>query len=140
MMERTTGQRDEVARREAFGLAGKCVWIFLVCNVTVLVSVVVLTFLGQGASTFMWARSAILAVASPFLLWLARRAAAGSRAAVGRLRVVSTVLPVAVVVVDFLPGVAPAWYGVIQGIGALALIPAAVIAWRGGRHPTTAQD
>lgn len=134
MVEQLSGAQDRVALREAFELARKCIWIFLVCNAIALASVVIVTFLGEGTSMFMWVRALILVAVSPFLLWVARRAGAGSVGMVGRLRVVSTVLPVAVIVIDFLPGIAPVWYGVIQGLGALALIPVAVISWRWARR------
>ncbi|MFD5089758.1 hypothetical protein ACFWMR_04105 [Amycolatopsis thailandensis] len=124
--------------REEFELARKCIWIFLVFNTIALASVVGVTLLGEGASTFMWVRALILVAVSPFLLWVARSAGAGSAGMVGRLRVVSTVLPVAVVVVDFIPGIAPVWYGVIQGLGALALIPVAVVSRRWARRLSAA--
>lgn len=135
MAERTISERGKTERREAFQLASKCVWLFLVCNVIVLGSVVAVMFIGESPSTFMWVRAVILVAASPLLLWMARRAGEGATSMVARLRVVSTVLPIAVIVIDFIPGVAPLWYGVLQGIGALALIPVAVVTWQWNRHP-----
>ena len=134
MVKQVVDEQFRVARREAFELASKCIWIFAVFNAIVLVCVAGVALVGDGASTFMWVRAVILVLASPFLLWMARRAGAGSDGMVGRVRVVSAVLPIAVIVVDFIPGVAPVWYGVLQGIGALSLIPVASISWRWARR------
>lgn len=134
MVKQSIGARDPLALRDDFELAWKCVGIFAACNAIALASVVGVAALGEGASTFMWVRAIILVAASPLLLWIVRRAGSGSVAMVERMRLVSTVLPVAVIVVDVLPGVAPAWYGVIQGLGALALVPVAAISWRWTRR------
>lgn len=134
MIERASVERERAERREAFSSARKWVWLFLVCNAVALGSVVLVALLAGPPSAFMWVRAVILVAASPFLLWMARRAGESSVSAVARLRTVSTVLPIAVIVIDFIPGVAPVWYGVTQGIGALALVPVAVIAWRWTRR------
>lgn len=80
----------------------------------------------------------ILLALAPFLLWLVGRAGRGSGLAITRLRVISSILPIAIVVVDFIPGVAPTWYAVLQGVGALVLLPVAVITWRVSRLDTGA--
>lgn len=119
-----------VEQGESFGLAFKWIWIFGVWNVVVLIAVIASAMTGGGTSTFMWVRAVILLAVALFLLWLAAQAGRGSVSAAGRLRIVSTVLPIAVVVVDIIPGVAPTWYAALQGAGALALVPVAIIAWR----------
>lgn len=121
---------DTSARLEAFRLAWKCIWIFLVVNAIALATVLLMAVLGTAPSTFMWVRALILVAASPLLLWMARRAGAGDDSLAGRLTLIAIVLPVAVIAIDFIPGVAPMWYGVMQGLGALILIPVAVIGRR----------
>ncbi|MFF1876909.1 hypothetical protein [Leifsonia sp. NPDC058230] len=108
------------------GLPFKCIWIYGVGNAVVLGLVLAAALSGGEPSVFMWVRAAILVGATPFLLWLENRARSGSESAGGRLRLVSTILPVAVIVVDFIPGVAPVWYGLLQGLCALVLVPVAV--------------
>lgn len=126
-----TGQSERAA---SFELAFKWVWIFGVWNAVVLGTVIASALTGGAPSIFMAVRAVILLTASPFLLWLTRRAGRGSDSALDRLRVVSRILPIAVIVVDFIPGVAPVWYAVLQGIGALAMVPVAVICWRWSRR------
>jgi hypothetical protein len=52
------------------------------------------------------------------------------------LRVVTAVLPIAIVVVDLIPGVCPGWYAAMQAASAVPLVAVAVIARR--RAPRTA--
>ncbi|QGN32557.1 hypothetical protein [Microlunatus sp. Gsoil 973] len=124
----TEGQRS--GRSEAFGTAYKCIWIFAVCNAIALATVITTALAGGRPSTFMWVRAAILVAVSPVLLWMARRAGRGDASITRRLTLIAVVLPIAVIVIDFIPGVAPIWYGAMQGIGALLLIPVAVIGRR----------
>ena len=126
MTRREHADPDSSGRPGAFRLASKCIWIFLVANAIVLATVIFTAILGGAPSTFMWVRAIILVAASPFLLWMARRAGLGNDSIAGRLTLVATVLPVAVIVIDFIPGIAPIWYGVMQGLGSLILIPVAV--------------
>jgi hypothetical protein len=44
-----------------------------------------------------------------------------------RLRLLTTVLPVAIVGVDLIPGVCPTWYAALQAVSALALVPIAFL-------------
>lgn len=83
-------------------------------NVIVLVVVIVSWATDGSTSTFMWVRALILLAATPLLLVLIRKARRGSQAALERVRLVSTVLPVAIVLVDLIPGVCPAWYAAMQ--------------------------
>lgn len=138
MIEQTVSESGRGERREAFQVAGKCVGLFLVCNAVALGSVMIVALTGGAPSTFMWVRAVILVAASPLLLWMARAAGERSVSMVARLRTVSTTLPIAVIVIDFIPGIAPVWYGVMQGFGALALAPVAVISWRWFRRLTAA--
>jgi low temperature requirement protein LtrA len=125
--------RPTSARFEDLRTAYKCIWIFAVCNAIALATVITTAALGGTPSVFMWVRAIILVAASPVLLWMARRSGQGSGSIMRRLTLVGTVLPIAVIVIDFIPGVAPMWYGVMQGLGALLLIPVAVIGRRWSR-------
>ncbi|AYG05352.1 hypothetical protein D7I44_09515 [Gryllotalpicola protaetiae] len=112
----------------------KCTWIYGVTNAVVVATVIGSAVLGGSPSAFMWVRALILLAVAPLLLWFVRRAARGNREALGRIRIMATVLPIAIIVVDLIPGVCPAWYAALQGIGAIALVPVAVIAWRVASH------
>lgn len=123
-------------RSKEFQTAFKCVWIFGVASAISLASVVATAILGGAPSTFMWVRAAVLLAVTPLLLRLTRRAGQGDDGMLRRLRIVSTILPIAVVVIDFIPGVAPIWYGAIQGVAALSLVPVAIVCWRWTRRST----
>jgi len=125
-----SGEKARQEHPEPFRTAFACIWMFLVCNAIVLGTLVAITVLGGAPSVFMWVRAVILLAVSPVLMRTARRAGAGAETMARRLRVVSTVLPVAVVAVDLVPGVAPIWYAAMQGVAALALVPVAVMSWR----------
>ncbi|MET7464155.1 hypothetical protein [Nonomuraea sp. NPDC005501] len=55
------------------------------------------------------------------------RAAEGSYKAFDRVRTLSTIMPVVIIGVDLIPGLCPAWYAVLQGLSAPALIGVAFI-------------
>lgn len=130
MIRQEQNDRQTSERLEAFGTAYKCIWIFAVCNAIALATVITTAVLGGTPSTFMWVRAIVLVAASPVLLWMARRSGRGSVLIIRRLTLVGVILPIAVIAIDFIPGVAPVWYGVMQGIGALMLVPVAAIGRR----------
>lgn len=116
--------------QELFETAKKCIVIFGVAS-AVLLSILVANAVTQSAvSTFMWVRAGIMLALSPVLHSLAVRASRGSRVSLDRLKTVTTILPVAIVVVDLIPGVCPVWYAAMQGCSALPLIAVAVITRR----------
>jgi hypothetical protein len=116
--------------REALDAARKCIVIFGVAG-AVVVAIVAAKALGHSpVNTFMWVRSVILLVIAPVLYRFAVSASNGSRGAFDRLRFVSLVLPIAIVVVDLIPGVCPVWYAAVQGASAIPLIAVAVITRR----------
>ena len=73
----------------------------------------------------MWVRASILLALTPVLLRLAARAEQGRTSSLYRVRALTTVVPVAVIAVDLIPGVCPAWYAAMQALSALALLPIA---------------
>lgn len=117
--------------RRAFDTARKCVGIFGVVS-GIVVAVVAAVAIAHGPVTiFMWVRAGIMLLIAPLLHRLVVRASEGGQQAFERLRTVSVVLPIAIVGVDVLPGVAPVWYAVLQGLSAVALLGVAVLLRRG---------
>ena len=55
------------------------------------------------------------------------RASHGARRDFERVRTPTVVMPIAIITVDLIPGVCPAWYAVMQGVSALALTGAAFV-------------
>jgi hypothetical protein len=118
--------------REALDAVWKCIVVFGVAGAVVLAIVATKALGHSTVNPFMWVRSVVLVVIAPVLYRFAVSASNGSRGAFDRLRFVSLVLPIAIVVVDLIPGVCPVWYAAVQGATAIPLIAVALIT---GRKP-----
>ncbi|MEV4296741.1 hypothetical protein [Microbispora rosea] len=118
---------DDSRTHEAFDLAKK--WVTLsgmICGIT-LATVAVLSIVDQPGTTFMWARAVILLALAPVLHRMIVRASQGSRRSFERMRTISVTMPIAIIGVDLIPGICPAWYAVMQAISVLPLIAVALI-------------
>ncbi|MEU9043176.1 MULTISPECIES: hypothetical protein [unclassified Kitasatospora] len=116
--------------QDGFTTVKTCITLFGVVSAIVLGTVAVMAFTGHETTPFMWIRGAVLLGAAPLIHRLVSRAAAGSAKAFDRVRTLVTITPIAIVGVDLIPGLCPAWYAVLQGLSALALVSAAVLAAR----------
>jgi hypothetical protein len=105
----------------ALSLVRKLVVIYGVVSVLVLATVAAVVTGHGSVSQFMWIRAGILLAAAPLIYLLAVRADRGETGSLDRLRKVSIVLPIAIVVVDLIPGMCPVWYTALQAGSALAL-------------------
>jgi hypothetical protein len=114
----------------AFDTARKCIVIFAVMSAVVLATLTVVATAHGSVSVFMWVRASILLLLAPFFSRLVLHASQGQRGDLERLRVVTTVLPIAIVVVDLIPGVCPGWYAAMQAASAVPLIAVTAIARR----------
>lgn len=122
-----TGDITAVNAQEAFATVKKCVVLFGAVGGIVLGTVAVMAFTGHEVSSFMWIRAAILLAVAPLIYRMVVRASEGSYKALDRVRTLSTILPIAIIGVDLIPGLCPAWYAVLQGLSALALVGVAFI-------------
>jgi len=118
---------DEARVRWIFDTVKKCVVVYGVIGAIIVETLGVVSWSGGDVSTFMWVRAAILLAITPVFSWLTVRASRGMRKSFERLRLVSIILPVAIVVVDLIPGLCPAWYAGMQAVSALALAAVAVL-------------
>ena len=73
-----------------------------------------------------WVRGTIVAAASLLTLFLAARAARGEPKMLLRLRIVTAIMLVAIVVIVALPGAFPVWFRLEQAICGLLLAPVVV--------------
>jgi hypothetical protein len=89
--------------------------------------VVVLAVTGNAVSGFMWGRAAGMFVSALVAHRLTALAQGGSRPAYLRVRVISVVMPIAVIAIDGVPGILSPWFAALQIAGALALLPAAFL-------------
>lgn len=78
------------------------------------------------AGDAVWIRGTIVAVASLYTLSLAVRAARGQDRLLRRLRVLTTIMLAAIVVVVALPGTFPLWFKLEQCLCGLLLLPVVV--------------
>ncbi|MFH8379908.1 hypothetical protein ACH4E7_03040 [Kitasatospora sp. NPDC018058] len=113
--------------QNTFSTVKKCITLFGAVGAVVLATVAAMASLGHETTPFMWIRGVILLGIAPVLHRIATRAAQGSYKAFDRIRTLSTVMPIAVIAVDLVPGLCPPWYAVLQGLSALALIGVAVL-------------
>ncbi|MFJ3787956.1 hypothetical protein [Kitasatospora sp. NPDC090091] len=127
MAATTAADLGDSRAQEAFGTVRKCITLFGAVGAVVLGTVAVMALTGHRTTSFMWARAVILLAVAPLVHRMAVRAAQGSDKAFDRLRTLSTIMPVAVIGVDLVPGLCPPWYAVLQGLSALALVGVAVI-------------
>lgn len=79
-----------------------------------------------------WVRGTLVVASALLTLSFTTRAARGSRKAFLRLRIVSGVMLVAIVVIVALPGTFPVWLKIEQGVCGLLLLGVAILV--NGRH------
>ena len=113
-----------------FDLTKKLIVIYGVAEAILLGTLVVIVVAGGEPTTFMWVRATILLAVMPLLSMFAVRAERGRTSSLERLRLLTTVLPVAIIGVDLIPGVCPTWYAAMQAVSALALVPIAFLTRR----------
>jgi hypothetical protein len=110
-----------------FNLLKKISTMYGVMSGIVLGTVAVLAALGDSVTSFMWGRSAGVLASALVTYWLVDRASKGARWAYVRVRIITVVVPVAIVAVDLIPGLCPMWFLVMQAMSAIALGAAAFV-------------
>jgi hypothetical protein len=126
-MRKETETMSNNTNQTALSLVRKLVGIYGVVSVLVLATVAAVVIGHGSVSLFMWIRAGILLGAAPLIYRWAVRAGRGENVSLDLLRRVSLVLPVAIVVVDLIPGMCPVWYASLQAGSALALVAVAVL-------------
>ncbi len=84
----------------------------------------------EVATTPAWVRAVIVLASSLLTLWFAAQAAGGSARGYLRLRIVTAVMVVAIVVIVVIPGAFPVWLRVEQAVCGLVLAAVAVLITR----------
>ncbi|GAA1776646.1 hypothetical protein [Actinomadura chokoriensis] len=105
----------------------KAVKLYAGLSTAALVAVIVASSSGHTVNTFMWVRAILLPVVAVAVHRMAVAASRGSRRAFERLRAVAVAMPVAIVGVDLIPGVCPAWYTAVQVACMLPVLHVALI-------------
>jgi heme/copper-type cytochrome/quinol oxidase subunit 4 len=118
--------------RSAFRTVRGLVTGYLGLSVLTLVAIFLLRDNKTMVTDSVWVRATIVVASALLTLSLAVRASRGSRGAFRRLRIVSGVMLVAIVVIVALPGAFPGWLRIEQGVCGLALLGVVLIV--NGRH------
>jgi hypothetical protein len=124
----TVVQGTRAAFRTVRGLIG----VYMALCVATLAAVVVLRNHHSIVTAPVWVRTSIVVASSLLMAAFAARAARGSRRAFLRLRLVSAIMVVAIVVIIAIPGSFPVWLKIEQGICGLVLI--GVVSVVNGKH------
>jgi hypothetical protein len=112
---------------EAFNRAKRYVLLYGVFGAAVLATVIVRASAGHVVPGFLWGRSCVVLVTSVVAYWLLTAAGRGARWAYLRIRIISVVMPIAIVGVDLIPGLCPWWFAAMQAVCAVAIVPVAFI-------------
>lgn len=119
---------------KAFSLVKALLVGYLAVSVLTLAAIVLLRNDASVVNPAVWIRGTIVAASSVLTLVFAAGAARGSRGAYRRLRIITAVMPVAIVVIIALPGTFPLWMKVEQAVcGVLLLGVVAIVNGRGMR-------
>ncbi|GAB3138491.1 hypothetical protein [Microbispora hainanensis] len=105
------------------------VWMisgYVAVSLLTLVAMIVFRQDATMVTTAVWVRGTLVAAGSLLTLFFAVRAARGDRRMLGRLRVVTAVMLVAIVVIIALPGMFPLWFKLEQGVCGLLLLAVVV--------------
>ncbi|WP_433476861.1 hypothetical protein ACQPZP_07250 [Spirillospora sp. CA-142024] len=123
----TTLDIDQPYVRRAFAKVKRFVAAYGALAVAVLIVDVILSIAGNELTSFMWGRTGGVLASAAVTYWLTGLAARGSRPAFVRVRIISVVVPIAIVAVDLIPGALPPWFVAMQIAAALVLAPTAFI-------------
>ncbi|MFC9238821.1 hypothetical protein ACFTZK_20605 [Streptomyces decoyicus] len=113
--------------QRAFDKAKFLVAAYGALSAAALVTVAVLALTGHTVTPFMWGRSAGVLASAAVFYWLTVLAARGARWAYLRVRILSVIMPLAIIAVDMIPGICPTWFAMVQATCALPLVVAAFI-------------
>ncbi|WP_037344898.1 hypothetical protein [Sciscionella sediminilitoris] len=120
-----TARFDQSGARRAFRTVRFLLAAYAALSAAVLLTVVILALTGNPVTSFVWGRSGGVLASAAVTYWLAVRAARGARWAYRRVRVLTVVVPIAILAIDLIPGALPPWFIALQAVCALAVAAAA---------------
>jgi len=100
---------------------------FLVVSAAMEAVLVAQSAAGTAVDSAIWVRCSLVLASSIVLLLLAIAAARGNRRAWIRIRIISPIVVVAVVVIVSIPGFLPDWVRIEQGVCGALVLPAAIL-------------
>lgn len=123
---------DHPHTRNVFRTIQLFVRAYIAISVVALVAIVLMRNNSAEVNSAVWTRSIIVLATAALMARFTARAAGGSHGAYRRLRIVSIVTTVAIVVIVALPGTFPVWMRIEQGVCGLVMLRIALAA--NGRH------
>jgi|GEM_PF-599496 len=123
---------DRAALREAMRPVRRLLAGYLGLSVLTLAVAALLRHHPGLVDDAVWVRGTIVVLSAALTCAFAASAARGSYGAFRRLRIVTSVMAVAIVVIVSLPGLFPAWVRVEQGVCGLLLVGVSVLLGRPG--------
>lgn len=115
---------------EAFRTIRRLLLAYLGVSVAALVAIAAMRDDTAEVNPAVWTRATIVAISAVLMLLFAARAAAGSRGAYRRLRIISIATVVAIAAIIAAPGMFPGWLKLEQGLCGLIMAGVAVVANR----------
>lgn len=125
-----THTNDEHTLRDAFRPIRALIACYIGLGLIGLAVTIALRDHPDLVNTTVWVRTVVVVVTSGLMYMFALRAARGDRRAHLRLRIATIAVPLAIVVLIALPDPFPVWMKAQQGLCALAVAGAAVLANR----------
>jgi len=119
---------DQPAAREPFRVIKGLLLGYLGIGIAALVAVILLRNHPAEVNGPAWVRSIIVVATALILLSAATLAGRGSRGAFLRLRIISIVTTVAIVVIVALPGTFPVWLKIEQSVCGVLMLGVALLA------------
>jgi hypothetical protein len=119
---------SDTSRRSAFRPIIVLATLFLGVSAAMIVFLAGLVATRTNVDVAVWIRCSLVLGSAVLLLVFATRAANGSRSSWIRLRIVSPIVVVAVIVIVAIPGLLPGWVRVEQAVCGLLVLPIAILA------------
>lgn len=130
----TTEHNGRLVARRPLRWATVLVGTYLGISVLTLVAIFMVCHNASAVTDAVWVRGSIVALTAALMFLFAIRATRGSRGAYLRLRIVSAIMLVAIMVIVALPGTLPLWMKIEQGLcGAVLLGVVAIVNGRAAR-------
>lgn len=127
LSEHTPDALDHPLTRKTFRRIKQLVGGYVGIAMLTLAAIVLLRTDSGAVNSAVWTRAIIVVLSSLLTLRFTVRAAGGSRRSYLRLRIVSAVMVVAIVVIVALPGTFPVWMKIDQSVCGLVLIGIVVL-------------
>ncbi len=118
--------------QRAFSTVRHLVVGYLAISALTVVAIIVMRNNAAQVNSAVWIHGTVVVASALLTYMLTVRASAGARRPYLRLRIISIVVPAAMVVIIALPGTFPLWMKIEQGVCALLLIGVAVLV--NGKH------